>query len=109
MFKKPKGGTGGGGLFGLLKTGGKIAIAVEVACFGVLYCGYRYISGTTTLCTTYPPYVLKTGKFEGCLTKDTLIVGFTRIAVHIFQYFQSFLFGSIWTISKHGSHIRGET
>lgn len=44
MFKKPKGGTGGGGLSGLLKTGGKIAIAVEVACFGVLYCGYRKIN-----------------------------------------------------------------
>ena len=43
MFKKPKAGSGGGGLSGLLKTGGKIAIALEVACFGVLYCGYRYI------------------------------------------------------------------
>ena len=50
MFKKPKGGTGGGGLFGLLETGGKIAIPVEVACFGVLYCGYRYISGIHYSC-----------------------------------------------------------
>ena len=76
MFKKLKGGTGGGGLFGLLKTGGKIAIALEVACFGVLYCGYRYFG--------YLPTLLKTGKFEGCQTKETLIVGFTRLVARKF-------------------------
>ena len=32
----------GAGWFGLLKTGGKIMIAAEIAAFGVSYYAYRY-------------------------------------------------------------------